>query len=74
VAKIASIWNVQFVRLRRPDELECVAPNFHVPQRLGDLGHVAGDALAARTSSGMVGVLLYGRSMRPVLRIRTVTP
>ena len=60
------------VSLRRPDEAEGVAADVDVADRLRDLGHVAGDALAAGAARLVVGVLLDRRGVRPVRRARAV--
>jgi len=72
MAEITRIWSFQFVRLCRPNEAEGVATDLHVVDGLGDLGHVAGDALTARASGRMMCMLLDGCCVRPILRIRTV--
>lgn len=72
MAEITRIWNFQFVRLCRPNEAKGVATDFHVVDGLGDLGHVAGDALTARASRRMMCMLLDGCCVRPILRIGTV--
>ena len=74
MTKIASVRNLQRFGLRGPDEVERVTANLHLPNGLGDLGHVAGNTLAARTSCRMMRVLLYRWRMRSILRIRTVAP
>src|SRR5271168_4988917 len=47
VAFVAGIRNLQAVGEVRINEMERVASDVHVGDRLRDLGHVAGDALAA---------------------------
>ena len=69
MAKIAGIRNFHRLGLRRPNKAEGVAADLHVAEGLGDLRHVAGDALAAGASRGMMGVLLDCCRMRPVLCI-----
>src|SRR6516225_9666063 len=46
VTQIAGVWNFHRVGLRRPYETEGVAADHNVAEGLGDLRHVAGDALA----------------------------
>ena len=72
MTKVAGIRDIQRFRLRGPDKVESVTADLHVANGLGDVGHVAGDALAARTSGRMMRVLLYCRRMRSVLPVRTV--
>ena len=47
MAYVAGVWNFQAVGPIRKDEMESVARDVHVRDRLLDLWHVAGDAFAA---------------------------
>jgi hypothetical protein len=73
MADIAGVRNFQAIGLRRIDEMEGVAADVHVGNRLFDLRHIAGDTLAAGATRGMVGMLFDRRGMRAILRVRPVT-
>ena len=45
-----------------------MAAHFHLAEGLGDLRHVAGNALTAGTAGGVMGMLLDRCRMRSVLR------
>ena len=70
---IAGIRNLQSVSRCRSDEVKRVAPHVHVGDRLLDLWHVAGDALAALATYFVMRVLLYCGRVRTVRRVRAVT-
>jgi signal transduction histidine kinase len=72
VAEIAGIRNFHRLGLLRPNKAEGMAADLHVAEGLGDLRHVAGDAIAAGASRGVMGVLLDCCRMRPVLCIGAV--
>ena len=72
VAGGAGIGDIHALTLRRSDEPECVAGDIHLANRLGDLGHMTGHALAAETVRLVMGMFLDARCMRPVLRIGAV--
>ena len=73
MANVAGIGNLVGVRLRRRNEAEGVGVDIHVRDRLLDLRHVAGDALAARAARLVMRVFGDGGGMRPILRVRPVT-
>ena len=72
MAKIASIRNLDCLRFGRPDEAEGVAANVNAIDCLRDLRHVAGNALAAGTTSAVMRVLLNAGGKRTVLCVRPV--
>ena len=73
MTNVAGIGNLVGVRLRRRNEAEGVGVDIHVRNRLLDLWHVAGDALAACAARLVMRVFLDGGRMRPILRVRPVT-
>src|SRR6516165_6788245 len=72
VANIAGIWNLHRVCIARRDEVEGMAANVLIRDRLRDLRHVTSNAFAARTSGFMMGMLLDGCCMRPGLAVRAM--
>src|SRR5262249_13237401 len=68
----ARIRNLVLVRHSRRDELERVAANVNIRNRLLNLRHMAIDALATGASCCMVRVLLDRRAPRPIGRTRIV--
>src|SRR6266404_2378616 len=73
MADVARVRDFQAVGPLRIDEVEGMAADVHVCDRLLDFRHVAGDALAARAARSMVGMLFDRRGMRAILRVRPVT-
>ena len=72
MATRARIGNLVFVCHRRGDEIERVAANIDVRDRLLDLRHVAVHALTAGAAGLVMGVLFERRSVWPVGRFRIV--
>ncbi len=72
VADIARVRDFQAVGPIRVDEVEGVAVDVHVGDRLFDLRHMAGNTLTSRAARGVVRVLFDRCCMRPILRIRPV--
>ena len=70
---VARIGNVQSFGHGRIDETKGMAADINVGNSLGDLRHVAGDALAAGTAGFVMCVLLQRRGVRTIGRIRAVT-
>lgn len=73
MANIAGIRNFQSVGGCRSDETKGVTAHVHVGYRLLDLRHMAGNALIALAACFVVCVLLYGRRVGAVRRVRAVT-
>src|ERR1700739_940577 len=73
MADIASIWNLQRLGFARGDEVERMAPNLLVRDRLGDLRHMTGDAFVASATGLMMRVRLDRGRVWPGLGIRAVT-
>ena len=63
MTKGARIRNLVLIGHFRCDEIERVAADIDVGDRLRDLGHVAGDAFAARALREMMRVRFDRRSM-----------
>ena len=64
---------VQLLSRSRRDESKRVATNVDVSDRLLDLRHMAGYALAAWRTDFMMSVLLDGHRARAVRRVAAVT-
>jgi len=73
MARVAGVRNLQDLRRRGSNEVERMAPDVHVGDRLLDLRHVARDALVALATRFVMGVLLDRRSVRAVRRVWAVT-
>ena len=69
----ARIGNLELFAHRWRDEPERVAADVDIGDRLFDLRHVAGDAVAARTAFRMVRVIFDRGRMRAIGRARRVT-
>lgn len=65
MANVAGVGNLVGVGLRRRNEAEGVGVDIHVRNRLLDLWHMAGDALAARAARLVMRVFLNGGGMGP---------
>ena len=72
MADVARVRDLQAVGPRRIDEVEGVTTDVHVGDRLFDLRHVAGDALASWAAELVVRVFLDRVRVRPILRVRSV--
>ena len=72
MTNVAGVRDFQRLAQGGADKAEGVAANVHIAERLGDLGHVAGDALAAGAVSRMMRMFRDAGRVRAVGRIRSV--
>ena len=73
MADVAGVRDFQTFAHGGTDEAKRVATDIHVGDRLGNLGHVAGNALVAGAIKLMMRVLLNRGRMRPIGRTGAVT-
>lgn len=73
MTEIAGTRDVVLFCLCRGNEPKCVAVNIYVRNCLRDLGHMAGNAIAARTCGRVMGVFRKTARVWPVRRSGTVT-
>ena len=72
MAHITRIWNLQYLGFARRHEMEGMASDILVRNRLLDLGHMAGDTLIARAIRLVMGMRFDAGRMRAGLRVRAV--
>lgn len=73
VANVAGVGNLQRITHCRSDKMKGVAANIHIAERLGDFGHVAGDALAPLAVRCVMRMCGNGGGVRPIGGVWTVT-